>query len=61
MKFSNPIELFKFLFPVDEDDEENDYYVESSAVSDDEFDELPNNYSVEDLLENDFMDAELVE
>ena len=59
MNFQTSSELFKFLFPI-ENMEDNDVYAVSNAVADDEFDELPNLSNAEDIIENVFIDNELV-
>ena len=46
-------ELFNFLFPTNHIDI---FPVKSTAVSDDEFDEMPNNSNIDDLLENELLD-----
>ena len=52
--FTTVSELFNFLFPTENNG--NTPEVKSSAVPDDEFDQMPNFSNIDDLFENEFFD-----
>ena len=54
MEFKTVSELFNFLFPTEYNDGMPE--VRSSAVSDNEFDEMPNSSNIDNLFENELFD-----